>query len=237
MPDQTSPTLTDAERAAARHVRSRCPNPNARSSEAVVEAWQNFTGEHAEHRERMGDHAGPPHARVTVEHSCGWSVSFAAGPMSWTYLADTVNDHFRGPEDARGSDLIAPEQVLAALDVLGWPDDRDRPAHIEDDGSEVVSKGTYWGIVIDILRAADEARSESAADRSLNDGVTIERPNELADLRERMAALAALEEYIGEGCENASHNIRNVLNGSDDPRPDADRYGLNWRTAGAEVTA
>ena len=50
----------------------------------------------------------------------------------------------------------------------------------------------------------------------------------LADLRERFAALAVIEEYIGESCDNASHNIREVLKG-DDPRPNADRWELDYR--------
>jgi len=53
---------------------------------------------------------------------------------------------------------------------------------------------------------------------------------ELADLRERFAVLAEIEKYIGESCDNASHNIRDVLNGSD-PRADAEHYGLDWRAA------
>lgn len=49
----------------------------------------------------------------------------------------------------------------------------------------------------------------------------------LSDLRERLAALAAREEYIGGG--SAAHRIRAVLDGSYDPRPDADRCGLDYR--------
>ena len=52
---------------------------------------------------------------------------------------------------------------------------------------------------------------------------------DLNDLRERLTALAALEEYIGESCRNASHNIRDVLAGND-PRPDADKHVPGWRT-------
>ena len=56
----------------------------------------------------------------------------------------------------------------------------------------------------------------------------------LADLRERFAALAVIEEYIGEGCDNASHNIREVLKG-DDPRPNADRWELDYQTIARDV--
>lgn len=52
---------------------------------------------------------------------------------------------------------------------------------------------------------------------------------ELANLRERLTALAALEEHIGESCRNASHSLRNVLAG-DDPRPEADKHVPDWRT-------
>lgn len=57
---------------------------------------------------------------------------------------------------------------------------------------------------------------------------------ELADLRERFAALAEIEKYIGESCNNASHNIRDVLNG-EDPRPDANRWGLEYRSDGTRT--
>lgn len=48
-------------------------------------------------------------------------------------------------------------RVLAALAVLGWPDDRERSAHIEEDGYEVTPVGHYWSIVCDVLAAADLA--------------------------------------------------------------------------------
>ena len=68
--------------------------------------------------------------------------------------------------------------------------------------------------------------------RQLGDTHGPEKPRaELVDLRERFAALAAVEGYIGESCNNASHNIRNVLAG-DDPRPDADKWGLDYRAGG-----
>ena len=40
-------------------------------------------------------------------------------------------------------------------------------------------------------------------------------------LRAKFAALAMGERYSGESCDNASHNISNVLDGTYDPRPDA----------------
>lgn len=56
---------------------------------------------------------------------------------------------------------------------------------------------------------------------------------DLTDLRERFAALVVLEAYIGESGENAAHNIRRVLDGTYDPRTDADRWGLDYRQVGA----
>lgn len=47
--------------------------------------------------------------------------------------------------------------MLAALAVLGWPDDREASAHVEEDGHEVTPAGHYWSIVCDALAAADLA--------------------------------------------------------------------------------
>ncbi len=47
------------------------------------------------------------------------------------------------------------------------------------------------------------------------------------DMTARLRALAAVEEFIGEGCGNASHNIRGLLAG-DDPRDDAAKWGLDF---------
>lgn len=114
-----------------RDLGRRCPNESADPSEAVVEAWHNFTGEHAAYRERMGDHAGPPHSRITVEHSCGWSVSFAAGPQSWARLAGAVLEHFGRVEpdwsgrDARIRAEVAEEthrDIARQLDMLASDD-------------------------------------------------------------------------------------------------------------------
>jgi len=69
---------------------------------------------------------------------------------------------------------------------------------------------------------AENARVRQQRDEALS---------ETADLREQFVALAAIEEYIGESCGNASHNIRDVLAGQD-PRPDAVRCGLEFRAAG-----
>lgn len=78
----------------------RCPNADADPSQVVVTAWHNFTGENAEYRRAMGDFAGPPHARVQLEHSCGWRSSLPPVPMAWTYVADAILDHFGTLETA-----------------------------------------------------------------------------------------------------------------------------------------
>ncbi|RKR92672.1 hypothetical protein BDK92_7148 [Micromonospora pisi] len=77
-----------------------------------------------------------------------------------------------------------------------------------------------------VLAAFDAAGGLSAPIAAAHPNVNALQ-DELADLRERFAALAAIEEYIGESCNNASHNIKEVLTG-DDPRPDADRWGLEY---------
>ncbi|WP_047892570.1 hypothetical protein [Micromonospora sp. RV43] len=81
------------------------------------------------------------------------------------------------------------------------------------------------GVAVGLLRAAD----------GLGDLLAAQQPQQsgLADLRERFAALAAVEEYIGESCGNAAHNIRNVLAG-DDPRREAVEWGLEFRNAAAK---
>jgi hypothetical protein len=49
------------------------------------------------------------------------------------------------------------ERVHAALDVLGWPDDRYDSAHVEPDGFHVTAPGHYWELVVEVLLAADRA--------------------------------------------------------------------------------
>jgi hypothetical protein len=55
---------------------------------------------------------------------------------------------------------------------------------------------------------------------------------ELAEFRDKLAALAAVEDYIGESGENAARNIRELLAGTggddNDPRVQARRWGLEW---------
>lgn len=77
-----------------------CPKVDADPSQAAIQVWHNFTGENAEHRAMMGDHAGPAHARIQVAHDCGWSVAFPAVALPWTYVADAILDHFGTLETA-----------------------------------------------------------------------------------------------------------------------------------------
>lgn len=55
---------------------------------------------------------------------------------------------------------------------------------------------------------------------------------ELADFREKVAALAAIEDYIGESGENAARNMRDLLVGvgdnGNDPRVQARAWDLVW---------
>lgn len=60
---------------------------------------------------------------------------------------------------------VDPARVLAALDVLGWPDDRDGSAHAEPDGYEVTPARHYWELVSDVIRATDAARLVEGTDR------------------------------------------------------------------------
>jgi hypothetical protein len=53
-----------------------------------------------------------------------------------------------GPTDA---------QVLAALQALGWPDDRDGSAHVEDDGYQVTPARHYWDTVTAVVQAVLDA--------------------------------------------------------------------------------
>lgn len=50
---------------------------------------------------------------------------------------------------------VGDARVLAALNVLGWPDDREMSAHVEPDGYHVTPAGLYWEIVSEALAAAD----------------------------------------------------------------------------------
>jgi len=43
--------------------------------------------------------------------------------------------------------------ILAALEELGWPDDRAESAHVEPDGHEVAPPGAYWDVVGDLVDA------------------------------------------------------------------------------------
>lgn len=55
---------------------------------------------------------------------------------------------------------------------------------------------------------------------------------EYRQFREKLAALAAIEDYIGESGENAARNMRDLLNGTgdddNDPRVQARRWGLEF---------
>lgn len=55
---------------------------------------------------------------------------------------------------------VAPARVLAALEVLGFPDDREASAHVEDDGHQLTERGQYWELVSDVISAADAAASQ-----------------------------------------------------------------------------
>ena len=59
--------------------------------------------------------------------------------------------------------------------------------------------------------------------------IAFKLASELTDLKDRLTALAAVEEFIGESCGNASHNLRDLLSGAgEDPRDSARHYGIGW---------
>lgn len=70
----------------------RCPIPGASPATLEVVAWHCFTGPDREMCDAIG---GTPHARVQLEHACGWSVSLTER-TPWTYAQQQVAQHF-GP--------------------------------------------------------------------------------------------------------------------------------------------
>lgn len=51
-------------------------------------------------------------------------------------------------------------RVLAILAVLGWPDDRAASAHVEPEGYEITSAGSYWSLAADAVFAATTSTPE-----------------------------------------------------------------------------
>lgn len=51
---------------------------------------------------------------------------------------------------------VDPARVLAALEVLGWPDDREDAAR-DSEGPSCLPPGVYWELAEDVVRAADAA--------------------------------------------------------------------------------
>jgi hypothetical protein len=58
------------------------------------------------------------------------------------------------------------------------------------------------------------------------------RAEAVAEWQEKLAALAAIEDYIGESGENAARNMRDLIEGKgdddNDPRVQARRWGLEF---------
>lgn len=71
--------------------------------------------------------------------------------------------------------MTTPDQVLAALEVLGWPDDRERSAHIEEDGYEVTPRWHYWDLVTSVLNAAAAAYVPSLLPEGMTEDEFVER--------------------------------------------------------------
>lgn len=104
-------------------------------------------------------------------------------------------------------------QVLAALEVLGWPDDRERSAHIEDDGTEVTPARHYWDLVTSVLDAAAAAFVPSLLPEGVTEAEFIERFRRAMDQPQRITVLpptddereqAAYERGVAEGRRQAT---------------------------------
>lgn len=75
-----------------RSTYGRCPIPGASPATLEIRAWHSFTGQEREVVDALG---GTPHARVQLDHDCGWSL--ATPPTApWTYVQQQVAEHF-GP--------------------------------------------------------------------------------------------------------------------------------------------
>lgn len=82
---------------------------------------------------------------------------------------------------------------------------------------------------------ADDAEADLAR---MGDAVIIVRKSrerityELKEFRDKLAALAACEDYMADSGENAARNIRDLLAGTgehnNDPRVQARAWGLEW---------
>ncbi|MFI2650180.1 DUF6085 family protein [Micromonospora fulviviridis] len=72
---------------------------------------------------------------------------------------------------------VDPARVLAALEVLGWPDDRADPATAPAPLDECdYPLGLHWKLAEDVIRAADAASSEQHVIEFRADGWTIQHP-------------------------------------------------------------
>ncbi|MEU8264936.1 DUF6085 family protein [Micromonospora sp. NPDC048999] len=75
---------------------------------------------------------------------------------------------------------VDPARVLAALEVLGWPDDREnaaaRPGPKDNYLPGDYLPGVFWELAADVIRAADAASSEPHVIEIRADGWTIQHP-------------------------------------------------------------
>jgi hypothetical protein len=104
-------------------------------------------------------------------------------------------------------------QILAALEVLGWPDDREASAHVEPDGFWVTPARHYWDTVTSVLDAAAAAHVPSLLPDGMTEAELIERFRQAMDQPQRITVLppsesereqAAYERGVAEGRRQAT---------------------------------
>lgn len=131
------------------------------------------------------------------------------------------------------SDLAAVPDEHREL-IARWLNERAaqfRPTFLLTDLAAGAVRDVLRGAAVDLARPAAEDSTTGHANEVLADLSEVSEGEKM--LREKFAALAAGERWNGESCDNASHNISNVLDGTYDPRPDAavwsDMYDENGR--------
>jgi hypothetical protein len=113
------------------------------------------------------------------------------------------------------------------------PDEYDGE-HLNTD-EKIEAKGYAAGL--DVWGQVDKAYGNYLGDGTLANAQLWSlreaiRAEALAEFRDKLGALAAIEDYIAESGENAARNIRDLLAGTgadgNDPRVQARAWGLEW---------
>ena len=107
-----------------------------------------------------------------------------ARAQAHTHPGATMTDH-PAPAEAR---------ISAALEVLGWPDDRKMSAHVEPDGFHITPPGHYWQTMSDVLTAAELAAASVPSARA-HDEATDEIDRLAATLRRYRKVVQAAQAW------------------------------------------